>query len=135
MKLILTLTIAIHTILFLLSGGVLAMPFPQGPLGPLDPPGPPALRGAISGPSSLVLLQLSSGQIARCTLPNGRTRAKADMVSSKLVASGKMTCKDALHRGSGKTLWCEQGQLTDDDEAIETLMQACEVHEGLRSVV
>lgn len=133
MKLILTLTTALCGMLFLLSG-VLTVPLPQGPPGPPGPPSTP-LRGAIQGLSSLVLLKLSSGQVARCTLPDGRTRTKADLVSSKLVASGKMTCKDAVHRGTGKTLWCEQGQLTDDDEAVQTLMDACEVHAGLRSVV
>lgn len=89
--------------------------------------------GANEGSASIVLLKTSSGQVARCILPDGPTRTKADLVSSKLVASGQMACKDAYHhRGGGKTLWCEQGQLVDDQQAKATLEDACDVHRGLK---
>lgn len=59
------------------------------------------------------------------------------MVSSKLVASGKMACtKTREHStGGGKTLECESGQFTSAEEGEETLKGACERHEGVHRLL
>lgn len=85
--------------------------------------------------TSHVVLKLNDGRIARCTLPSQPSRAKADMVSSKLVASGKMNCKQVgEHRHGGKTLFCESGQQVSAKEASDTLVAACASHAGFHSM-
>ncbi|KAJ1021092.1 hypothetical protein NDA16_003878 [Ustilago loliicola] len=86
--------------------------------------------------ASLVMLKLGDGSVARCTLPSGATREKADQVSSRLVASGKVACKDGQDRapGGGKTLHCDQGQLVSNQEATDTLKDACSDHQGLHQL-
>lgn len=95
-----------------------------------------------SGAYSAVVLQLNDGHVAQCTLSGHHqrpslSRSKADMVSSKLVASGKMACKGAHeHRdGMGKTLVCVSGQLGSEEDAVSTLKDACEGHQGIHYVV
>lgn len=88
---------------------------------------------------SAVVLKLNDGRTAQCILPTAPwlSRNQADMVSSHLVASGKMTCKSAQEHAShdGKTLHCEAGQLGSTDDAITTLKSACHQHHGTHAVV
>ncbi|KAJ1023663.1 hypothetical protein NDA18_004649 [Ustilago nuda] len=89
------------------------------------------------GSASFVLLMLDNGNTAKCTLPSGFTVQKADQVSSKLVASGKMACHiRRIHaQGGGETLRCEKGQLASNEEATETLKGACNEHQGVHKLM
>lgn len=106
-------------------------------------PLPQLIRPTVSSnPYSAVLLELDDGHRAQCTIPAHPThpsgsRTKADMVSSYLVASGKMACQGAREHadGVGKTLLCVKGQLSTNDDAISTLRGACDVHQGLHSSI
>ncbi|GAC94706.1 UV radiation resistance-associated gene protein [Pseudozyma hubeiensis SY62] len=106
-------------------------------------PLPQLVRPTVStDPYSAVLLELDDGHAAQCTIPAhpthpSRSRTKADMVSSYLVASGKMACQGAREHadGVGKTLLCVKGQLSSNDDAISTLKGACDVHQGLHSSI
>ncbi|KAJ1018651.1 hypothetical protein NDA13_006341 [Ustilago tritici] len=100
---------------------------------PLPAPAPAPAEGS----ASLVLLTLDNGRMAKCTLASGFTVQKADQVSSKLIASGKMACRSGpIHaQGGGKTLHCEKGQLASNDEAAETLKSACNDHQGVHQLM
>lgn len=100
---------------------------------PLPAPAPAPAEGS----ASFVLLMLDNGNTAKCTLPSGFTVQKADQVSSKLVASGKMACRSGrIHaQGGGKTLHCEKGQLVSNEEATETLKSACNDHQGVHKLM
>lgn len=120
MKLTSAAIFALAVTLLALATSTLAAPLPAGP----------------PHPASAVVLKLGNGRIARCTLPTAPSRAKADMVSSKLVASGKMACKDTLeHPRGGKTMTCDLGQHESKDEGMGVLKDACESHEGVHVVM
>ncbi|SJX65251.1 uncharacterized protein SRS1_16075 [Sporisorium reilianum f. sp. reilianum] len=87
-------------------------------------------------PASSVELHLSDGRVAKCNLLNQPSREKADMVSSKLVASGKLACPSTQeHSAGGKTVRCEQSQLAGTQEATNVLKDACASHQGLHSIM
>ncbi|CDU23515.1 uncharacterized protein SPSC_02144 [Sporisorium scitamineum] len=96
-----------------------------------------ALNTVLSAPmpSSSVVLQLKNGRTARCDLPQQPSRDRADMVSSKLVATYLVACPGVQeHSAGGKTVTCEQSQLADAEVANSMLRDACATHQGSHSV-
>lgn len=89
-----------------------------------------------------VLLKLNDGRTARCQLEQPRAHHAAQVVSSALVASAKMACKEpgqdsSVERGDarGKLFTCESGQNVSADEANDTIRAACNENFGLHEVL
>ncbi|SNX86886.1 uncharacterized protein MEPE_05595 [Melanopsichium pennsylvanicum] len=93
---------------------------------PVPAPQDQALRE--DGHSSVVL-RLNNNRRAHCHISLSPSGTRAEIVSSKLVASGKISCKNNSDENP-RVKVCDLGQQATEDEGTQTLKDACDGHNG-----